>query len=1009
MFKKKIPFAVCLSILCLCGSVLMAQPPSWTIDLLGKEKKPEKFENKMLGSEKTESKKFTLFRKFVQNNITRYNFHFNAANKLAAVMEKAKIAQQDDYTKLLAFYPYTLDNTASQAGDLDSVIIKCNAGILLHDLRNEWVDNLYLLIGKAYLLRKDFDSASMTFQFINYNLFPRKKGEDDSRVVGTNSSAAGSAISIANTEKQNILQKTFGKAPSRNESLIWMIRTLTEQEDYGEAAGLINTLQNDPNMPKRLYPDLEEVTAYWFYKQGIYDSAAAHLEKGLANADTKEDKSRWEFLLAQLYENSGQFNKASEYYSKAGKHTTNPVMDIHARLNDAKMMKQGGNLKELDNSLNNLLQMGRKDKFENYRDIIYYSAGQMAMQKPDTAAAVTYFNKSLQYNTANISYKNKAFLQLGDIAYEQKQYRQAFAWYDSLQSGDTTIGAEKLAQLQARRNALSKIVEKIDIIDREDSLQRIAAMAPAERDALLKKMARQLRKQRGLKEEEGSQGNDPITFNNDKNKPLDLFESNNKGGSWYFYNNSLKAKGFSEFKRNWGERPNVDNWWRKSAMQVAGNAPAYNALPDDGVKAGNGKTDAVQQEDISVDGLQQNLPLTPEKLAASNNLLSTNLYALGKLYQQELEDYEEAIATYDASLQRYPDSLYDGEIYLNLYFCYQKLGNQSKANYYKNLLTTGKWANSNAAKMLTNPGAVNANAKIPAATKAYENIYNMFIEGNFAEALQQKKQLDALYGKNYWTPQLLYIEAVFHVKQRQDSVATLVLKDIIALYPKSPLKDKAQNMIDVLKRRGEIEAYLTALQVTRVAEDVPTKFVDEPVKPAPQPTQGQPVQPQPAQPQPAQPQPAQPQPTQPQPTQPVTTPVTPPAPVLTYKTFKLDLALPHYVVMLMDKVDPVYVNEAKNALMRFHREIGNGQAIEINKDTLSTTQNLLVYVQFANSDEALQYYEKVKRAAPVELSWLPANKYSFFIISEPNLQLLKTNKDISGYTKLLNMQYPGKF
>jgi hypothetical protein len=214
MFKKKIPFVVCLSILCLCGSVLLAQPPSWTIDLLGKEKKPEKFENKMLGSEKTESKKFTLFRKFVQNNITRYNFHFNAANKLAAVMEKAKIAQQDDYTKLLAFYPYTLDNTASQAGDLDSVIIKCNAGILLHDLRNEWVDNLYLLIGKAYLLRKDFDSASMTFQFINYNLFPRKKGEDDNRVVGTNSSASGSAISIANTEKRNILQKTFGKAPA---------------------------------------------------------------------------------------------------------------------------------------------------------------------------------------------------------------------------------------------------------------------------------------------------------------------------------------------------------------------------------------------------------------------------------------------------------------------------------------------------------------------------------------------------------------------------------------------------------------------------------------------------------------------------------------------------------------------------------------------------------------------------------------------------------------------------
>jgi tetratricopeptide (TPR) repeat protein len=1014
MFRKKIVLAMALSILG-CGTCLQAQPPSWTIDLLGKEKKPEKFENKKLGSEKTESKKFTFFRRFVQNNVTRYNFYFNAANKLDAVLERAKVSQQDDYTKLLSFYPYTLENTASQTGDLDSVILKCTAGILLHDLRNDWVDNLYLLIGKAYLLRKDFDSASMTFQFINYNLFPRKKGEDDSRVVGTGSSAMGSAISIANPEKRNLLQKTFGKAPSRNESLIWMARTLTEQEEYGEAAGLINTLQNDPNLPKRLYPDLEEVAAYWFYRQGMYDSSAVHLEKALSNAENRDDRARWEFLLAQLLERSGQFDKASDYYGRAGKRTNNPIMDIHARLNDAKMLKQGGNLKELENSLNNLLSMGRKDKFESYRDIIYYSAGQMAMQKPDTAAAVGYFYRSLQYNTANVPYKNKAFLQLGDIAYERKQYRQAFAWYDSLQSGDTTIGAERLAQLQARRNALSKIVEKIDVIDREDSLQHIAALPPAERDALLKKMVKQLRKQRGLKEEDNAGDSGPITFNNDRNnsKPVDLFEGNSKG-TWYFYNSSLKSKGFSEFRRNWGDRPNVDNWWRKAALQAGAPSPApgLNDPNADGGKAGQGKTDATAGGDISFDGLQANLPLTPEKLAASHQLLSTNVYELGKLYQQELEDYEEAIATYEESLERYPDSLYEGEIYLNLHFCHQKLGNTAKANYYKNLLTSGKWAGSKAAKLLTNPGAVSSNAKIPEATKAYEAIYTMFIEGNFTEALEQKKKLDAQYGKNYWTPQLLYIEAVYHIKQRHDSVATAVLNDIVSLYPKSPLKPKAQNMIDVLKRRKEIEDYLTALQVTRVAEDAPMKVTDDPVKPAPKPPVAQPpVTPPP---------PPTTQPTQ-QPTQPPVVPppvlAPPPAkdtvkkapPALVYNSFRMTLDQPHYVVMLLDKVDPVYIREARTALLRYHRDIGNGLPIEINKDLLDVNQEMLVYVQFNNAEEALQYYEKVKKAAPVEISWLPPAKYSFFIITEPNLQLLKTNKDLTGYKKLLNMQYPGKF
>ena len=170
--------------------------PTWTFDPFGKEKKPEKFENRKLGSEKTADKKFTAPRNFYQNNITHYNYYFNANNRVNTVIDRAKLSLVDDYANLLAFYPYTLDNTATQKTELDSVIYTSTAGILLHDLRNDWIDNMYMLIGKAYFLRKDFDSALMTFQFINYNLFPRKrKNDDDDRIVGTNSAASGSSIS----------------------------------------------------------------------------------------------------------------------------------------------------------------------------------------------------------------------------------------------------------------------------------------------------------------------------------------------------------------------------------------------------------------------------------------------------------------------------------------------------------------------------------------------------------------------------------------------------------------------------------------------------------------------------------------------------------------------------------------------------------------------------------------------------------------------------------------------
>ena len=217
--------ALLISVICFCFNSGSAQP-TWTIDLLGKEKKPEKFENRKLGSEKMADKKFTLVRNFFQNTYTHYNYYYNAKNKLNAVLERAKASQKDDYSKLLSYYPYTLDNTAGQKTELDSIIYKATAGILLHDLRNDWIDNMYLMMGKAFYFRKDFDSAAATFQFINYNLFPREKHEDDNRIIGTRDEANNNQLSIATKEKQNVLQKWTALPPSRNDALIWMARTL---------------------------------------------------------------------------------------------------------------------------------------------------------------------------------------------------------------------------------------------------------------------------------------------------------------------------------------------------------------------------------------------------------------------------------------------------------------------------------------------------------------------------------------------------------------------------------------------------------------------------------------------------------------------------------------------------------------------------------------------------------------------------------------------------------------
>ncbi len=987
MLKRTFAFTFLFIVFNTCFYTAAAQP-GWTIDPFGKEKKPEKYETRKLGSEKTADKKFTASRHFLQNTITHYNYYFNSNNKINAVVERARLSNRDDYSKLLLFYPYSLENTATQKQELDSIIYKSTAGILLHDLRNDWIDNMYLLIGKAYYYRKDFDSAAMTFQFINYNLFPRKKGEDDNRVVGTNESASGSNISIANKEKRNFLQKIASLPPSRNDALIWLTRTLIEQGDFGESGGIINTLQNDANLPNRLQNDLDEVSAYWFFKQSGYDSAAVHLEKALSNADDKQDKSRREFLLAQLYEMNGQTAKASEYYGKASRHTVDPLMDIYAQLNDAKMYRSGDNLKELNNSIANLLRMAKKDKFEAYRDIVYFSAGQLSLQKPDSNNAVTLFNKSIRYNETNTSYKNRAYLQLGDIAYKRRLYKLAAAMYDSLQMGDTTF-TDNIALVQTRHAALTRIVAFTNIIEREDSLQRIARLVPTDREAFVKKLVKKLRKENGLKDDANNLTGISSSIVDNKNlAPADLFAANNAKGEWYFYNSSLKSRGFNDFKSRWGNRVNVDNWRRKSALDLATKNAANNLTTI--LNNGTGSTAPVAAE-ITYESLMEHLPLTMEKMDSSNFILSENLLGLAKLYKDELEDYEEAIKTYEQHLQRYPDKLADGEIYLGLYYSYTKLGNAERAAYYKNLLNN-KFSGTRSWQMVNTPAALDPKTKNPAATTTYERIYDLFLEGKFDEAQNEKKKADAQYGVNFWTPQLLYIEALYNVKQHNDSIAIVGLNTIIQNNPGSPLKDKAATMIDVLKRRKEIEAYLTNLQVTRAESDNVLIADDKPVAKKPVTAANIPVVIK-----------------KPAVAVPVIKDTIKAPPVFASGSFILKPDVPHTVLMILEKVDGVYVNEAKNAFTRYNKENYYGQQIDIAKDIIDADHSILIISSFTDAAAALVYYDKIKRSASREVSWLPATKYSFVIITTENLQLLKANKDINGYRALLNQQYPGKF
>lgn len=92
---------------------------------------------------------------------------------------------------------------------------------------------------------------------------------------------------------------------------------------------------------------------------------------------------------------------------------------------------------------------------------------------------------------------------------------------------------------------MQQLVINLDIISRQDSLQKIAAMPEDEHREFLKKLVKQLRKQQGLKDEGSYTPGLGIVL---PNATPNLFPGGDGKGEWYFYNTANRTRGQNEFK-----------------------------------------------------------------------------------------------------------------------------------------------------------------------------------------------------------------------------------------------------------------------------------------------------------------------------------------------------------------------------------------------------------------------------------------------------------------------------
>jgi hypothetical protein len=119
---------------------------------------------------------------------------------------------------------------------------------------------------------------------------------------------------------------------------------------------------------------------------------------------------------------------------------------------------------------------------------------------------------------------------------------------------------------------------------------------------------------------------------------------------------------------------------------------------------------------------------------------------------------------------------------------------------------------------------------------------------------------------------------------------------------------------------------------------------------------------------------------------------------------------PHYVLIVMNKVDRIFVNEAKNAFARHNRDVYYNKQMNAELVEIDAENRLLLISPFKSAQEAIAYVDQTKPITASQIvPWLKGGKYTFSIITEANLDVLKNSKDINKYKQFLEKALPGKF
>ncbi|MBS2097778.1 type IX secretion system periplasmic lipoprotein PorW/SprE [Carboxylicivirga linearis] len=742
------------------------------------------------------TKKNTWLSRNYHNLTAYYNVYFNGKEALNTGVKSIRDGYKNDYSQILPMFESSdKDAIGVATGNMERAIEKGGKLIKKHSIKakpkkrsgskgrssdfyskkeyNNWVDDAYLLIGKAQFYQHDFLTAIRTFQYV---------------------------------------VREYNNTPAQYEGLIWLARAYTEYQDYIGALSALESYDLGGNAPIELYGDFMAAYANLLLKQNKYAEAIPYLKNNIADNKDRNQRIRFSYILGQLYLETNQRKEAAESFAYVAKASPDYEMTFNAKVRKASILHENADIATIKKELNKL----KKDKKnKDYLDQIYWAFGQVAEQEDNDSEALQYYRLSVNSSIDNNMQKGQSYYDAAEIYYNRFDYPNAYYHYDSaLVVLDEDF--ENYDILMERQVGLKELTENILIVQHEDSLQRLADMSEpvlyAYLDGIIetKRKEEEVRLEQERREQESDY--DPFFSQNTQSS----VSSNANGGKWYFYNQASKASGKSEFQKRWGKRKLEDNWRRSDKSknmdeEVMPDDPFD--MPDDPFADGSegqttdeseGKHETQASEASSGniptrEQLLADIPVSGEARAASDDKIETSLMEMGLLFMDRLENYPKSIESLEDLLSRYPQGDMRDQALVALYNAYRLNNDQAGMASTRRRLET-EFPDSRFVTYLNDPEFFDKLDKVKKEQdQAYQKTYEDFLFGRFNEVVSASSIAIASDDENPLVPKYYLLRALSEGKLGNVELFKNDLDSLVAKAPDSEESALAKQLLKHLK------------------------------------------------------------------------------------------------------------------------------------------------------------------------------------------------------------------